>query len=398
MLCHLQQLTHEVVLRSRANWLPDLIPAHSPIITDTLSLIELCHYQQFIWQKQIISNQTSVGETQQRLCHLLVLKQEMDELRWPSPTQLPAASRQWYTHDLMVSLGLSYILQTGIQLLKGYCDEKELPSHTIISSYTIQTALQNIPGLSQFYPNYTWIHQTLENTPPLLTEIMLLQQKMEQSHLSDPFRPITLQSLQHLIHHLPRYLPGEQFYYDLFRQVNSLEKTPRRAHSFHRRLVLLNLTLFIPDTELLIQLYKHYKALLMEQIHTFEEWDTEHQYWQMQHLLHKDTMPEALANKQTCLHWMVKLIQFCQKKAEEASPGSVAAFIPIDWKNTPQAFVRLFHPLRLSQTITLNGNNDIEPLCKKLHQMFRIPKVKGDGYLTLASLVTYFKNMNSDDY
>ncbi len=398
MLHNLHHITRNVLLHSLANWSPTELPDQSPIIKDTLALIEMCHQQQFQWQEQMLNLQITVTEVQDKLCHLLVFKQQLDEVTWPEPDHLTGLALQWYTHDLLVSLGLSYLLQTGMQLFKGFCDDNDLPSQAVISPYAIRPVLLHLPGFNGSFPEFTWVRCTIEYQPPLLTALSQLQQMLEKKSCPQLFITASQGSIGHLSAHLPKQLSQEHFYYHELIKVSTHESSCEPSLVFLRKLLLLNLTLFNPDTELIIQLHCFYRGMLEEQLNTSEEWEAEAHYWQTHYLLYKETMPATLNHKPSCLQWMDNLRQFCMKKADIDLSRNSTPFTPIDWGTTPKDFVHVFHPLRINQTITLNGNNDIGPLCEKLYQMFRIPKVKGDGYLSLASLVTYFKNMNCGDY
>jgi len=398
MLHNLHHITRNVLLHSEANWSTPELPKHFPDNKDTLAFIEGCYQQQFQWHEQMLNRQITATAVQDKLCHLLVFKQRLDEVPWPEPDHLTGLALQWYTHDLLVSLGLSYLLQTGVQLFKGFCDDKDLPSQSIISPATISPLLRRLPGFSEAHAEIHWIHRTLGHQAPLQTELTRLQHIMQKNYLPKVFIRATQMSIDHLTAHLPTALVQEQFYYHELIKMTHHEIRSEDSLVIWRKLLLLNLTLFNPDTEVAIQLHSDYRCMLEQELSTAQEWESESHYWQTHYLLYTETMPDTLQHKPTCLQWMDNLMQFCLKQLEIQTSHRTLPFTRIDWGKSPKDFVNLFHSLISNKTITLNGNSDYGPFCEVLYRIFQIPKVRGNGYLSLPSLMTYFKNKNCGDF
>lgn len=394
MINNLLHLKQEVLLRSQSNWSVNTLPDCPPDKKEILLLIEMCHQQQFNWQRQLIKNELTIKEVQKRLCHLLIFKQELDEISWKQPPQLPVSARNVFVQDLLLYLGLCYLLQTGVQLFKGFCNNQELPSEVAISPYPLQMALDHLTELTNRHPEFNWLKR-ITTVPSLIKVIHNLQQHFTSNNSFPTAVISTRLCLDYLIHHLPEYRLQEQFYHNELFRISTHEAEQHDCISHLRPLLLINMLLFCPKTDAFIDFLHTYQNLLEEQTATYSQWESEHHYWQSQHLLYKTHMPEELPHKSNSLKWMKHLMHFCKKKKTNLQDGQLNN-IQFDWNDTPQELVRLFHSLRINGSITLNGNNDMGPFVRKLISMFRIPKARGNGYLKQSSLMTYFKNINSE--
>jgi len=69
----------------------------------------------------------------------------------------------------------------------------------------------------------------------------------------------------------------------------------------------------------------------------------------------------------------------------------------IKWGGTPKEFAQTFADLITDRKLFLNKSteSDTDPLVKLFHKFFFIPKEKGSGEITSASLSTYFKEYNA---
>jgi hypothetical protein len=110
----------------------------------------------------------------------------------------------------------------------------------------------------------------------------------------------------------------------------------------------------------------------------------EHRYWQ----------PLACHHPE---NWILKYINTHLHEIRTTHPESTTLTKPLFyWSASVQDFIGCFHPLIARGKIQLKGNSDMVPIVTILHQLFEIPKSRGIGLVSCPSLLTYFKNMNSN--
>ena len=89
------------------------------------------------------------------------------------------------------------------------------------------------------------------------------------------------------------------------------------------------------------------------------------------------------------------------RKAEfeklKAAPLIAQPLQKLQWTKSSKDFVETFYKLIVNKKIALNGNSDIDPIVRILHDTFDIPKGKGAGFLSEHSLQTYFRKEHSGD-
>jgi len=388
MLICLHELLSDIQYRYLHQWHHSVLYASYPNVHQAAGQIKVLDHKLKIILSRSVTLSPHKPLEQLSFKQLLSLKKECIIDEWPQTPPLHSLSLAWYWHDRLTMYGIHYLMMQIILHNQNNLDLSDCPS--LISLADTQFFSTDIKHLKAQLPtdDFLWLKKMEQQfcLLPWQIERNRLTAKIKSTNSLTPCHDVLHKCVNLLLQTIPASRHEEIVLTSLMVNMRSkMEAHQSISTPFDgvRDMILMLVKASCNYREWIIKLIDIYLNE-WEQIRHLSQLKREHRLWQHQSWQH----PES---------WILRYIDThlddIRTTCQEAETIHKPLFY---WSSSVQDFIGCFHPLIARGKIQYRGNSDMVPIVTMLHQLFEIPKSRGVGLVSCPSLLTYFKNVNSN--
>jgi len=384
MYCYLRQITQEILKRKNLAWDGSIIPQELPPVDDDLSMIEMFGILFNHYYTQIDENRSPFSVLKNHIDIAFHLKNILND-PWPEIKKIHTRSMEWYLHDILFFISLCGHLQESLKFCIHNIDSNKLPSEHACSIYSSSLPVKAIIKKQDCINKFPYLKIALTKPSRIAISGETINRHIEE----DSFLLKT--SVNRILKSFTFSMVEENYYLHILSNhlssINNGQILPYNHQVLSTSLSLGMLN--VSESKLIIEKY-------LQELHKLEtkiEWSSEHLYWKLFLTYIKTIMPSNLKSGNETYSLIKLIMNQIKQQTNHQQPFTEPVF---KWHGSTSEFVKYFHNLIASKKLSIGGNYDMDPYVKKLHQTISIEKDKGVGYLSCGSLLTYFKQLNSE--
>nr|WP_319398927.1 hypothetical protein [uncultured Carboxylicivirga sp.] len=384
MYSHIRNITREILHRKKMNWDKCICPTYHPPFEENFLLITMCDTMIDSFLNTMLEEDSHRKRIHRHIQFISQIK-ELLHAQWPELPYLNAHPKQWYIHDVLFFIKICHHLTETLCYCKNYINLKELPSEHFCCalSSTLPGYILEDPTLIKQYPE-------LNLTTVAASKLINICKSIIDKTQGDPFLLTT--SIKRLLKQGPTSLAHEQYCLNILNShLITIDKYDCDIINDHQ-LLSTSLALSYTNIEETFSIINTYIKHTIKQPDTTIKLQTECVFWKL-FLAHITTIiPSHFRHKKDITNRIKSIINMLNNNENHISPQA-----PIfEWHGSTGEFVRYFYDLISGRKLSSNKSYDMEPYVRQLHRTISIKKDKGQGYLSCNSLLTYFKQMNSE--